>query len=201
MSGSRWSSGSAPRGDDYDARWDRLAEQGQNPHGEADFVTALGVRRVLDAGCGTGRVAIELDRRGHEVVGVDLDEHMLATARRKGPHVEWHVADLARLDLVDDVGERRRFDAVVLAGNVMIFLASGTEGDVVARLAEHLSPGGVLVAGFQLHTEHLDLATYDRLAAANGLDLEARYSTWHHDGFTDTDGYAVSIHRRRRAST
>ena len=45
-------------------------------------------RRVLDAGCGTGRVAIELARRGIEVVGVDADPDMLERARRRAPQLD-----------------------------------------------------------------------------------------------------------------
>ena len=56
------------RGADYDARWDEMAAAGDNIHGEADLVSFLlaqtGGHRVLDAGCGTGRVAVELSRRG-----------------------------------------------------------------------------------------------------------------------------------------
>ena len=73
--GTRWQNADAPRGDDYDARWTVLAAQGRNVHGEADLVESLlresGGTRVLDAGCGTGRVAIELARRGFSVTGVD----------------------------------------------------------------------------------------------------------------------------------
>ena len=56
----------------YDERWRRMEAAGVNPHGEADFVFSYGPRSVLDAGCGTGRVAIELARRGLDVVGTDL---------------------------------------------------------------------------------------------------------------------------------
>src|SRR5918997_5184872 len=56
----RWNDADAPRGDEYDARWSQLAAAGQNVHGEADLVEELlretGGTRVLDAGCGTGRV-------------------------------------------------------------------------------------------------------------------------------------------------
>ena len=76
-----------PRGDDYDQRWRDLTDSGEGIHGEADLISALSAGgSVLDAGCGTGRVAIELARRGHEVVGVDLDPGMLDTARAKAPH-------------------------------------------------------------------------------------------------------------------
>ncbi|NDH23999.1 MAG: class I SAM-dependent methyltransferase, partial [Actinobacteria bacterium] len=98
-----------PRGDDYDQRWRDLADSGEGIHGEADLISALSAGgSVLDAGCGTGRVAIELARRGHEVVGVDLDPGMLDTARAKAPELEWHLADLLDIDLA------RTFDLVAL---------------------------------------------------------------------------------------
>ncbi|MGH8900382.1 MAG: class I SAM-dependent DNA methyltransferase [Egibacteraceae bacterium] len=174
----------------YDRTWDDLAARGENIHGEADFVESLGVHSVLDAGCGTGRVAIELARRGLDVVGVDLDPGMLAAARRKAPHLEWVEADLATVRLGG------RFEAVVLAGNVMIFLAAGTEGAVVANLAEHLRPGGLLVSGFQLVAPgRLPLAEYDAMAAAAGLELGGRWATWEKTMYQG-GGYAVSLHRR-----
>ncbi|MCB1293037.1 MAG: class I SAM-dependent methyltransferase, partial [Mycobacterium sp.] len=152
---SRWSaSGDVPRGADYDARFERLAASGADVHGEADFVERLVAAErgagwsVLDAGCGTGRVAVELARRGAATAGVDLDPGMLDAARRKAPDAEWVDADLVNLDLRVD-GARRRFDVVVMAGNVMIFVSPGTEAAVVARLADHVVAGGRLVAGFQ----------------------------------------------------
>ena len=81
----------------YDERWARMAAAGQNPHGEADLVMRFAPTSVLDAGCGTGRVAIELARRGVDVVGVDLDDDLLAVAREKAPQLTWVTADLARL--------------------------------------------------------------------------------------------------------
>ncbi|MBV8961292.1 MAG: SAM-dependent methyltransferase, partial [Actinobacteria bacterium] len=58
-------------GDEYQRRFDALAESGADVHGEATFVAAYSPASVLDAGCGTGRVGIELARRGIEVVGAD----------------------------------------------------------------------------------------------------------------------------------
>jgi ubiquinone/menaquinone biosynthesis C-methylase UbiE len=61
----RWlGSADVPRGEVYDARFSALAQSEQDIHGEAHFIAALGVASVLDARCGTGRVAIELARRG-----------------------------------------------------------------------------------------------------------------------------------------
>jgi len=181
---------SAGRTHAYDRRWDELAAAGHNVHGEADLVERLGPRSVLDAGCGTGRVAIELARRGLDVTGVDLDPGMLDQARAKAPALPWVLGDLATLDL------GRTFDAVVAAGNVMIFVAPGTEPAVLVRLAAHLAPGGLLVAGFSLRPGGLDMATYDRDAAAAGLELAERWATWDRQPSRAGDDYAVSVHRR-----
>ena len=133
-------------GGEYQSRFDALAASGADMHGEADLVASLVApgASVLDAGCGTGRVAIELARRGHPVVGTDLDASMLAVARERAPDVEWVQSDLAALDL------GRTFEVVVMAGNVLLFTAPGTEVAVVAGCARHVAPGGLLVAGFQL---------------------------------------------------
>ncbi len=193
---SRWSQVGVARGDDYDTRWSKLEAAGESIHGEADLVGWFEPECVLDAGCGTGRVAIELDRRGIGVVGVDLDLVMLATARRKAPHIDWFHGDLADVTVTDDEGRRRAFDVVVMAGNVMIFLAPRTEAAVVANMTRHLGPAGRLVAGFQLDRAGPGPATYDRMAAGAGLVLEHRWSTWERDRYADGD-YAVSVYRRR----
>jgi SAM-dependent methyltransferase len=193
---SRWDETDAPRGDEYDARWAELAAAGKDPHGEVAFVQRYHPRSVLDAGCGTGRVAIELARRGVPSVGVDLDARMLDSARRKAPTVEWLQLDLASLDLRDEAGRPRRFDLIVAAGNVMIFLRPGTEAEVVARLTRHLEPEGRLIAGFQLGAT-LGLDRYDAAAAEAGLVLEDRFATWDADPFVPSADYAVSVHRRR----
>ena len=189
------------RGDDYDRRFEVAAAAGEDVHGEATFVEGLGVRSVLDAGCGTGRVAIELARRGFDVVGVDVDPTMLATARRKAPELTWLQADLAGLTVPPDaaVGEDpgpRLFDAVVMAGNVMIFVEPGTEAAVVRNVARHVRPDGLLVAGFQLLPGRLALADYDRFADDAGLTLIERFSTWGRDEWVPGGDYAVSVHRR-----
>jgi SAM-dependent methyltransferase len=179
-----------PSGDEYDAPYERRATAGENVHGEADFVVRLAPRSVLDAGCGTGRVARELARRGVETVGVDLDDVMLSTARRKAPALEWHRADLASIDL------HRIFDVVLLAGNVMIFLTPGSEGAVVANLARHIAPDGALVAGFSLRRGQLGVEELDSFAADSGLSLVERWSTWDRDPWGPGADYQVSVHRR-----
>ena len=189
---SRWEDAAVPRGDAYDARWRRLAAAGENVHGEADFVESLSPTTVLDAGCGTGRVAIELARRGITTVGVDLDRAMLATARRNGPETVWIEGDLTSL-AIEEPGALDHFDVVVAAGNVMIFLRPGTETAAVARMAAHLRPGGALVAGFQLSSPY-GLERYDADCAAAGLTSVDRFATWDREPWEGGD-YAVSVHR------
>ncbi len=184
-------------GEHYAARFAALAADGKDMHGEARFCAALvpAGARVLDAGCGTGRVMIRLAELGYDCVGVDLDPSMLAVARKKAPGLPWIQADLAEVELPAD------FDLVVAAGNIFPLLAAGTEPAVVTRLAGTLRPGGLLVAGFGLDRAHLPvppgitLPEYDAHCAAAGLTLVDRYSTWDADPYDD-GGYAVSVHRR-----
>jgi SAM-dependent methyltransferase len=175
-------------GREYQARFDELAGAGTDVHGEATLVRSLHPSSVLDAGCGTGRVAIELARHGIDVVGVDVDQSMLTEARRRAPELAWVAADLAAFAL------GRTFDVVVLAGNVPLFCPPTDRLALVASCAKHVRPGGALVAGFQLDRGY-GLGDYDPACAAAGLALADRWATWDRAPF-DQGGYAVSVHRR-----
>lgn len=176
------------QGDDYQARFDRLAVAGADIHGEATFVRAYGPASVLDAGCGTGRVATELARHGIEIVGVDVDASMLATARRLAPELTWVEADLTTLDL------GRTFDIVVLAGNVPLFTPPGTHAALVAGVARHVAPGGRLIAGFSVDRGY-GIGDWDTDATAAGLTLAERFATWDRAPWVARGAYAVSVHR------
>ena len=176
-------------------------------HGEASFCRALvpPPARVLDAGCGTGRVAIRLHDLGFQCVGVDVDESMLAVAMAAmaaGSRPDWVLADLSTLDL-EQHGIPGGFDLCVAAGNVIPLLAEGTLERTVGGLATTLHPGGLLVTGFGLNSAHLPgscpvttLAEYDNACVEAGLEPLARHSTWQGTSFTNDDGYAVNVHRR-----
>jgi SAM-dependent methyltransferase len=199
MSESRWASTTGgTHGADYAAGFEALAASGMDMHGEARLCASLVPpgSRVLDAGCGTGRVAIKLAELGYHCVGVDSDESMLDVARAASTDVEWRSADLAELG---DLGVA--FDLIVAAGNVIPLLAPGTEGAVVRSLAARLLPSGVFVAGFGLDAAHLPIPDppftideYDEWCAAAGLRVDERFSTWSRDPF-DERGYAVTICR------
>ena len=194
MGTNRWLAGDGKRGTDYDRRFEELAAEGRDMHGEAALVDSYGPMSVLDAGCGTGRVALELHRRdpGRDVAGVDLDPSMLEVARAKAPDLTWVEGDLADPDLLAG----RRFDVVVLAGNVLIFLTPGTEAPVLANVSRLLVSGGRAIAGYSLRRGGFDVVAHDALARASGLELEDRWSTWDGEPFGPDSTYAVSVHRK-----
>lgn len=177
------------RGQSYAEAFRALAASGKDVHGEAAYVAALVApgARVLDAGCGTGRVAVELARRGYDAVGVDSDDSMLSVARETAPELEWHLEDLAALE------HEASYDLIVAAGNVMVFLEPGTEAAVVQRLAEHLVPGGLLVSGWR--TDRLAVPTYDGWVAAAGLEPVVRHATWDGAPWTDDADWCVAVDR------
>lgn len=204
-------------GPGYAARFAELAAAGEDLDGEARRVDALlRARRdapadVLDAGCGTGRVAIALAARGHRVIGVDLDASMLDEARRAAPDLDWRLTDLDGLDLGEPTPDGPtpdgRVDAVVAAGNLWPLLTPGTHARVVAGLAAHLRPGGLLVAGFGLDADHVPftmppgvafptLTGWDDATTAAGLVLVDRTDDWEGTIPYTGGGYAVSVHAR-----
>lgn len=178
----------------YQARIDALAGEGLDVHGEATLVGGFAPAAVLDAGCGTGRVAVELARRGVATVGVDMNASMIAEARRRAPALEWIEGDLADLSL------GRSFDVVVMAGNVPLFCPPERRAALVAACAVHVAPGGRLVSGFQLDRGYR-LDEYDRSCTGSevGLELESRWATWDRRPFMPGGDYAVSVHRRSGA--
>ena len=182
----------------YRQRFLDLAAAGRDLHGEARFVTELAPppSRVLDAGCGYGRVTSELTRLGHYAVGVDADPDLVALAREDA-RTRFLVADLSTLDLRTE----QEFHVVLMAGNVVPYLADGSLPTVLQRLAAHLAPGGHLVAGYGMPgslpsgAAEVSLADYDRWARAAGLSFIARYATWDRRPFTPTSDYALTVHR------
>jgi len=103
----------------------------------APMLDRLAPGRVLDAACGTGAVARQLVGRGHDVVGVDISEAMLARARKAVPEGRFLAGDLTGLPLPD-----RDVDHVVCS------LALAHVGDLrpfFAEAARVMRPGGHLL--------------------------------------------------------
>ena len=179
----------------YADHFRELAAEGADIAGEARFVDAV-VRpgsRILDAGCGQGRTAGSLAQRGHDVVAVDIDATLLAAARIDHPGPTYVEADLATLHLIDDRGNRLMFDAAVSAGNVITYVAPGTEVEVLRAIRAHLQPDAPCVMGF--HTERYAVDDFDRDASAAGFVLESRFATWDLRPWHDDADFAVSVLR------
>ncbi len=179
----------------YVERFRAMAAEGADLEGEARMVDAMVGRgaRLLDAGCGPGRTAGALHRFGHEVVGVDADPVLIEAAETDHPGPRFLVADLSELDLAAH-DEHPPFDAAVMAGNVLAFVAPGTEADVLTRVAAHLHPDGFLVTGF--HVEKLAVATYEAAVADTALAEDHRFATWDLRRWHDEADFVVSVLRR-----
>jgi SAM-dependent methyltransferase len=123
------------------------------------------VGKVLEPACGTGRIVHALARRGHEVTGFDVNEKMLAVARRRAARCGARILamDMAGFAIGD------RFDAACCGVSSFRHLAS--EGAAVGHLrcvADHLEPGGVYVLGLHL-TEYGDRGfRHERLVGTSG---------------------------------
>lgn len=185
--------------DQYDARWETMAARGDNVHGEADAVTRLVTThfagrpcRILDAGCGTGRLAVELERRGHTVTAIDLDPDMVDKARPKSASVTWLVGDLASVDLPE------RFDIVVMIGNILNFCEPGSQSAIVHNLARHLDDDGLLVCGWSQEgrPDSYHAAHFVADAVAVGAESLEIWKNWDGEPFDDGD-YAVVVVRQR----
>ncbi len=197
----RWFSDTGPdHSQGYIERFRRMASEGVDLAGEARLVDAMVApgSRILDAGCGPGRVGAELAARGHVVVGVDIDPALVAAAKADHPAPTWLVADLASLDLAAE-GFPEPFDAAVIAGNVMAFVAPGTERDVLVHVGAHLRPDGIVLVGFGTDRGY-PVADFDTDAAAAGLRLEHRFATWDLRPWSFDASFAVSVLRKPSAT-
>ena len=94
---------------------------------------------IIDAGCGTGRHAAELIRRGYRVDLVDASHGLLAQAAARCSASRVFLADLCELDLPRD------YDAVTCRGVLNDMITDGERDSALAGLARLLRPGGLLL--------------------------------------------------------
>lgn len=180
----------------YVERFRAMERAGQDIAGEARLVDAMASRnaRVLDAGCGPGRVGGYLAEAGHQVVGVDVDPVLIEAAENDHPGPRWLVGDLAELDLPAR-GIAEPFDIIVSAGNVMTFLAPSTRVRVLTRLRAHLADDGRAVIGFGAGRDYEFDQFFDDAVTA-GFTTDLLLSTWDLRPFTDDSDFLVAILRR-----
>ncbi|WP_395152443.1 class I SAM-dependent methyltransferase [Ilumatobacter sp.] len=177
----------------YIQKFRDLAAEGFDLGGEARLVDALVGRgaRILDAGCGPGRVGAILFDLGHDVVGVDGDPELIAAAGEDHPGPTWLVGDLAELDLAAS-GNSEPFDVIVCAGNVMAFLAASTRRVVLERLRAHLADDGRLVTGFGAGRGY-EFDSFFEDAEATNLGVDLRAATWDLRGFSEESEFLVAV--------
>lgn len=177
----------------YVERFRSMAAAGRDLAGEARLLDAMVGRgaRILDAGCGPGRVGAELARLGHEVVGVDVDPVLIAAAVEDHPGPRWIVEDLAELDLSAH-GISEPFDAIVCAGNVMTFLAPSTRHEVLRHLRRHVQSEGRVVVGFGAGRGY-EFSAFLTDARKAGLEADLLLSTWDLRSWREDSDFLVAV--------
>ena len=201
----RWElAGEGNRG--YGARFAQLVAEGSDVDGEARLADVLAPRgaRILDVGSGMGRVAAALQARGHRVVAVEPDPALVEQSRRTYPDLEVLHADILEADLS---GLRASVDLAVLVGNVMVFVAEGTEQEVLRRVRGTLAPGGRVLVGFHPVDGPATARDYspDELAAdaaAAGLRVDHLFGSYElHPASPDYAVWVLSRDDAARAQT
>jgi 2-polyprenyl-3-methyl-5-hydroxy-6-metoxy-1,4-benzoquinol methylase len=174
----------------YIERFRTMARNGADLGGEARLIDAMVPRgaRILDAGCGAGRVGGLLAAAGHVVTGVDLDPELIAAAEQDYPGPTWRVGDLAELELPE------RFDVIVCAGNVMTFVAPDTRREILRRMRVHLAGNGRVVIGFGAGRGY-EFDDFHADAAAAGLADDVLLATWDLRPFGPGSDFLVALLR------
>ncbi|MFW2210120.1 class I SAM-dependent methyltransferase [Corynebacterium amycolatum] len=190
----------------YANRWRGFVREGRDIDGEARLVDAMAPRhaRILDAGCGQGRVGGYLAKAGHQVVGVDVDPYLIDEAKRQFPDATWLVGDLAQLPHVLDDGLENTphgdtasaFDVIICPGNVLTFIAPEDRTKVLQGFAAALNPeGGRAIIGFGAG-RGWDFADFETTSQEAELIVIQRYSTWDLRPFDAESQFLVAVLER-----
>ena len=119
-------------------------------------------RKVVDAGCGAGRLSAHLSGAGLDVTGVDLSPEMVRVARRRHPRLSFEVGELADLPEADAAADG------ILAWYSIIHSAPAELPAIAREFWRVLRPGGLALIAFQSGGGH------HTLKRAYGHDVELR---------------------------
>ena len=177
----------------YIQRFRDMEANGNDLWGEARTVDAMAPRnaRILDAGCGPGRLDGFLHELGHTVVGIDVDPGLIEAADQDHPGPTYVVGDLAEMDLPAQ-GIEANFDVIVSAGNVVGFLAASTREEVLRRIAKHLAPEGRAIIGYGAGRGY-EFSDFFADAERAGLKLDVALESWDLRPFTSSSQFLVAI--------
>ena len=169
-----------------------MVANGEDVEGEARLLDAIvsPKSQILDAGCGQGRTAGALARRGHSVVGVDIDPVLIAAAQTDNPGPTYLNSDLVSLSITDEFG---LFDAAVSAGNVITFVAPDTQVEVLSAIRRHLKPDAPLLLGF--HTDRYLTSVFIAHAQEAGFQIDQQFATWDLRPWHEDADFAVFLLR------
>jgi SAM-dependent methyltransferase len=166
-----------------------LYDQHETETVDVEFIlSAIGKqpKKVLEVGCGSGRILVPLAKAGHYVTGFDVDEPMMGRISLKTTELEnikWHKADA----LYDDWGIG--FDIVILAGNILFNI----ESDVEYKKAQELlikKAAGALVTGGNVYIGYSPFAPNGRTLLKAGQSCDDDGSiVWSWEGTDDAGNY------------
>ena len=150
---------------------------------------------VRDIGCGIGNAVAALRRSGHLTFGIDPPPEVLRVATELFDSAWFRrlsVTDLSPESMADHQLPTV-FDAILMAGNVPVFLTETELMSAFAAASELLAPGGHLVVGTTTHRRG-GPADHDRCAADTSLRLEHRHGDWHLGVFNSDSQWSVSVY-------
>jgi SAM-dependent methyltransferase len=140
--------------------------------GVVELLSPKAGERILDLGCGTGRLTAEIAATGADVIGIDLSPEMISEARAQFRDVHFEVVDARHMHF------ERKFDAVF--SNAVLHWITQPEL-VVQAVARALVPGGRFIAEFggKRNVSRL-LAAINRAYAKFGIEDGLANNTWYY---------------------
>lgn len=134
-----------------------------------ELLDELPIQTIADIGCGTGRITVQLAKKGYDVTAVDPHEGAIALAKMKphAQHIQWHVA-------TSDVLASNTYDAVMMTANVaQVFLGDDDFQAVLHDAYRVLKTGGHLL----FDTRNKDAKIWEAWMADTSLDAATHVET------------------------
>jgi len=167
--------------------WARYYDEdtkGQDPHAAASALADLAAGEALELGVGTGRIALEIARRGTPVTGLDASSEMLRLLdeRRGRLPVEGVLGDMADFDL----GGRRFSLVYVVASSFFLLATQAAQVSCLRSAASHLLPGAHLVIEAAVPHASRMADRGDQMIIREMSETHLKFSAFVHDPVTQT---------------